>query len=102
MPSIAIDTAVSGNQTLVAAQGVGKYILIVGLNFTSNGSVIVSLLSGTTPIWKTYATATAGGGIVLPDSVVRELQCLPNQALVLNLSSAVGVSGNITYSILGG
>lgn len=102
MPSIAIDTAVSGNQTLVAAQGGSKYILIVGLNFTSNGSVVVSLLSGTTPIWKTYATAIAGGGIVLPDSVVRELQCLPNQALVLNLSGAVGVAGSLTYSVLGG
>ena len=101
MPSIAIDTAVLGTTTLVAAQGANKIIKVVGLNITSANTVTVSLLSNATLLWKTFATTVAGGGVVLPDDPDRDMYCAPNQPLVLNLSAAVAVAGSLNYTVVG-
>lgn len=101
MPYILIDTAVTGNTTLVPAQGAYASIHVLGLDITSLNTCTVSLYSGTTLLWKTYATTIAGGGIVLPCGLTSELFCKPNDPLILNLSAPVAVAGSVSYTIVG-
>lgn len=68
MPNVAIDTSTDGAE-IVAAPGAGKRIHVYGFDITANGQVVVSLKSGGTTLWKTYAMNSAGvlGGYRDPD-----------------------------------
>ena len=101
MPYLLIDTATSGNTTLVAAPGVYAVTHVLGLDITCSNTVTVSLYSNTTLLWKTYTTTVAGGGIVLPCYTTSEMFCRPNEALILNLSAPSPVAGSISYVVHG-
>lgn len=91
-----INTAVSGDNTLVAAAA-GLATRVYGLRLSVAGAVIVQVKRGTT-VLEVFNFAGNGGGVVL------ELRELPyyttgtNEALVLNLSAAVQVDGQLEYA----
>ena len=92
-----IDTTASGDTTLVAADGTRK-IKVVSYAFVAAAAVNVTLKSGA-------GTALSGAMALAANSGVSFAGCFPahcietavNQALVLNLSAGVQVSGHLCY-----
>ena len=98
MPSALIDTSTDG-AILVAAPGAGKQIRLLGWNIVGAGDVEVSFKSGSTVLWTSLATNADGSGIVIPMDTDRDLHCNTNEALTIDLSAAVRVTGSIDYCI---
>lgn len=96
----AINASSSGDNTIVAAQS-GKQIRV-----TSYSLLCASAVNGT---WKSGASTSlsgampfgANGGIAQPEILTGCLETAVGDALVLNLSGAVQVSGYINYQIIG-
>lgn len=101
MPCVPIDTSASGDTALAAAPGPGRFHRVLAVDLTADGDTTVSLRGGSAVVWKTYGTAGDSVGIVLPESRDRQLDCPPDQPLVLNNSDAVPIAGSVTYATLG-
>lgn len=96
----AINTATSGDQNLVAAV-TSKKIRVLSLALIARGDVDAYLKSGGGTALFGGGTAaldlTTNGGFVLPFNPVGWFESASGEALVLNLSGAVGVAGSLTY-----
>lgn len=104
MLSAKIDAASSGDNTIIAANAnarirVHNYVLVAG------GTVNATFKSGSTALTGAMPLASTGG-VSSPNAVPTEAEqqaCLfftaKNEALVLNLSGAVQVSGHVAYTL---
>ena len=92
-----IDSATSGNTTLVSADPGGK-IRVLAINFIAAGAVNVAFTSAGLPITGPYPLV-AQSGAALGYSPVGHFQTVENQALVMTLDAAVQVSGSLVYEI---
>lgn len=105
MPFASIDTATSGDNTIVAAVPNRKIRVI---NYTAIASADVSIrwksgastnLSGAMALAANGGAAPAGTGQA-PSGHIGLFETAPGQALVLNLSGAVQVSGHLAYQVI--
>jgi hypothetical protein len=99
-----IDRATSGDGTaVIAAPGVGNCVRVLGYTLVGGGAVNAT--------WKSGATAKSGAiplaantgaspAVGSPDQGARQFQGGDNEAIFLNLSAAVQVSGHGTFQIL--
>lgn len=95
-----VDTASSGDTQIVAAS-TGKKIKLLSSALVCNGNVSIKWRSGTTDL-SGAIPCTQYSGYVLPASAPgmgHYLETASNTALNLNLSSAVQVSGHISYYV---
>ena len=90
-----IDTAASGSSALVGAVS-GKKIRVMSLNFIAGGDVSVSLLSAATALTGAYPL-TAQAGLSATGGAYGVMETASGQALNINLSAAVQVSGVLSY-----
>lgn len=94
---VKVDTASSGQTTLVSATA-GKKVKVVGYALIAGGTVAVKLQSNSTDLTGAYPLV-ANGGIV--DRGQQDgghvLETAVGEALKLNLSAAVQVSGTVSY-----
>jgi hypothetical protein len=95
-----VNAASSGNNTLVAAPGVGIKIRVISL-FAVCGVAATSmkLQSASTDITALLAFS-ANGGMVLNDNPNGWFQTAANEALNVNLNGANAVGVNITYLLV--
>lgn len=100
MPSAVIEHAASGDNTVVAAQGPGKSIKVLGYTMIGAGTVNARWKSGASNNRSGPMTLTAGTGASPAVTTDGQFVCEPNEALVLNLSAAVAVNGHVTYVVL--
>lgn len=94
-----IDVSTSGDNTIVAAAGVGLKNKLVSYAFVADAAVVAKWFSGAagTALSGGMSLAANGGvsAIGTPGSWLMETAT--NTALVLNLGGAVGVRGHISY-----
>lgn len=99
-----ITFSTSGNHTLIAAPGAGKYLAIDHINFIVAGATNVYFVDGTTQYGGLY-TLTTNQAMVLENVVPNQkgvITCSDNSAFVINSSAAVVVGGFVRYRICGG
>ena len=92
-------TSSSGNTQVVAAQGSGNKIRVLRYRISSNGSTNVKFQSASTDISGLHYLvqyASGGGGPCEPGL----FQTAANEALNVNNSAAVAISGEITYVVV--
>ncbi len=97
-----INISTSGNNTLISAPANG-YIVIDHINLVNTSSVGVTFKSGTTALSGTYPLSDKQP-ITLENVMQNEqgiITCNPGDGFVINLDSAVQVSGFIRYRIIG-
>lgn len=104
MPYALIDTAVSGDNTIVAAAP-GRKIRVIAYLAIAGGDVSIRWKSGSTSLSGAMALAANGGAAPAgagesPSGYIGLMETAPGQALVLNLSGAVQVSGHLTYQLI--
>lgn len=99
-----IDTASSGNTTLVAANANAR-IRVHNYVFVAGGTVNVKFVGGSTDLTGAM-TCSSGSGVSSPGATpttADQEACLfytaKNEALIINLSGAVQVSGHLAYSL---
>lgn len=93
---VVISAASSGNNAIVAALA-SKRIKVISYAFVASGSVSAKWRSANTDLSGAMPFA-ANGGVALSSTPQAPLfQCAVNEALNLNLSSAVGVYGHLSY-----
>lgn len=92
-------TSSSGNTQVVAAQGAGNKIRVLRYRVSANGSTNVKWQSATTDISGLhYLTQYAsGGGSYTPAGIC---QGAANEALNINNSAAIAISGEVTYVVV--
>jgi len=102
--SVKIDTASSGNVELVALSG-STVIRVCGYNFIANGTVAVQMIYGTGTACATGETdltgaynLTAQSGIVVQSPFWTGMATAPGNALCIELSGAIQVSGVVFYT----
>lgn len=98
---IPVDTATSGDHTLLAAQGAGKVIRVISFWLVVAGSVTVTFASGAGVTTKLAGAMTLSAGIEKtrdPDGVMNDTAA--NALLNLNLSAAVQVSGQVKVIVV--
>jgi hypothetical protein len=93
-----INTAASGDTTIVAAQP-GKRVFVFGYVLVASGAVTVQWKSGANALTGAMALAANGGLVVngSPDTMM--LQTNPGEALILTLGGAVQASGHVMYGV---
>jgi len=92
-----INVSSSGDNTIVAAVS-GKVTRVLSYSLVCDAANAVKWTSGAAGTALTGAMSfSANGGISTPFSPVGHFQTGTNTALVLNLGSAVGVRGHLTY-----
>lgn len=99
MPTLAINATSSGTNTLLAAQGSGKYIHVLGYAFVVEGAVTAKWNDGSTDYSGAMSFAAAGDGIVVPQTGPPIFGCGDNKPLILTLGGAVAVRGHLNYVI---
>jgi hypothetical protein len=107
---IPVSVSSSGDTQLVAAPGANKYIRVVSLFLQAGGSVNAKFYSGSSATGTALTGAmpmTNGGppiqGLPMPQTphgIEGHFDVQPNQALTLNLSGSVQVSGWLTYAVM--
>lgn len=100
MPNVAIDTAASGDTTLVAAPTATQFIRVMSYVMTAAGSVVVKMYDGTNEY---VGPATMAAASTISDHGNREpaFDCQPGQPLKINLSAPIQVSGVLRYVVKG-
>lgn len=91
-----IDVATAGDNTLVAAV-TGKQLRVLSYALVAGGAVAVRWKSGAATNLSGAMSFAANGGVAPAWSPVGLLQTVAGDALVLNLSAAVQVSGHLVY-----
>ena len=95
----AINVASSGDTTLVPAQGTGLKVRIWAYNFLAADVVNVTLKGGSTAFTGAYPCA-ANTGISCPPGGRPYFESAADEAIVINLSGEVQVSGLIVYEVV--
>lgn len=98
-----ISIASSGDNTIIAAPSQG-YLAIDNVNFVPAGAVNMKLIAGTTDKSGVYPL-TANQGFTQENASQHQdgvITCLPGEAFIVNLGSAVQCSGFCKYRIIGG
>ena len=98
-----INTSTSGDNTLIAAPGVGKYLAIDFITMIPTTDVTVQLKTGTTNYGGAYPL-DAKQPLTFENAMLSEsgvITCGDNEAFVLNLADAVQVGGFVRYRIVG-
>ena len=99
MPSQSVSVSSSGDSTIVAAPGAGKFIRVFSYGLIAGGTVNAT--------WKSGSSARTGPLPLIVNSGSNEtdpnglFDCGVNEALVLGLSSPVQVSGRVRYEVFG-
>jgi hypothetical protein len=103
---ISFRTNVSGDNTLIAAPGAGKCLVIKSYCLIGVGTDVgVYFKTGTTAhlggsdLFITLSAAGPAGGMVLGNNDDGWFAGAANESLVLNLSASQGVIGFVTYDI---
>ena len=93
----------SGDQTIIAAPGAGKSIVISSLVLQNESATSTQMVlkAGSTAILR-FLAHTQGMYLSKEYSPSRELKLPSNTALVLNLGGANACSYSIVYYLLGG
>jgi hypothetical protein len=92
-----IDIAANGDTTEVALVA-GKKIRVLAYRFQSAGAVAVRFKSGaSTSLTGAMSTGAAGGGGGAAFNPIGHFETASGEALVINLSAAVQVSGHLVY-----
>lgn len=102
MPSIAVDNV--DGATLIAAPNAYQFIRIIGVDLTASADAdVVSLKSGSTVKWSTYAMNRDDGGGIVPSNIRPEAPVDMNngEALVLGVGGGATVKGSIQYVVKG-
>ena len=105
MASISISS--SGDNTIIAAPGDGKYLAIDHINFVTAGAVTVQFKIGPAAFTPNYGGAyplTTNQAVTLENAYQGEdgiITCGNNEAFIINLGGAVQVSGFVRYRIVG-
>lgn len=97
-----INTASSGDNTLIAAPGAGKRLYIDFISIFPTSAVSVTLKSGSTSITGPYPL-DGKQAVTFENTCELEhgiLECANNEALVMNLGGAVQVGGFVRYRIM--
>jgi hypothetical protein len=94
-----IDEAASGDNEVVAAQGVGNKIRVIAYAMVATSAVTATWRSATTPISGGMALA-ANGGVSCGYNPAGWFETAANAALNLNLGAAVSVDGHLTYIVV--
>jgi hypothetical protein len=93
-----IDNATSGDNTIVAAAGVGVKIRVLSVFLMSAGTTTVRFESGASGTALTgQMNCTAQSGFVLPFNPAGWFETATNTLLNLELSAAISVDGCLTY-----
>ena len=96
-----IDAALSGDNTLLAAQGVSNKIRVHALYLVSAGTVVVRFESGAAgTALSGQMNLVANTGFVLPYNPYGWFETAANTLLNLELSAAVSVDGGFQYSVV--
>ena len=98
---VALAASSSGDNTLIAAPGAGKYIVIDHISLIPASAVTATFKSGSTAITGGYTLDTKQG-FVIENSMHNDdgvMTMNDNEAFVLNLGGAVAVNGMIRYRI---
>jgi hypothetical protein len=97
-----ISAASSGDNTLLAAQGVGLAIRVLQIALWANGDVNVRLEDGSNnALFGETVNLLANQGFVLPFTGAQWLKdTANNSALVANLSSATAIRGTAIYTVI--
>lgn len=90
----------SGNSTILAAQGASNRIRVLSAHIMTSGSLNVKFLSSTTTDISGLYPCRDGGGFVLPYNPHGWFQTAANEALNINLSSAIPTGVTITYIVV--
>lgn len=93
--AVRINVSAAGDNTLVAAVA-GQATRVYGLRLNVAGAVVVQIKTGST-IREPFNFAGAGGGTVLDLRELPYYTTATNEALIINLSSAVQVDGVLEY-----
>jgi hypothetical protein len=98
--SVAINTASSGDQTIIAAPSTGK-LRILGYVIVAGGTVSVTWKDGTTALAGPIPLV-ANSGVVAPVGPDSNgwFTLSVGGALVLSLSGSVQVSGHVKYAVI--
>ncbi len=97
----AISAGTVGNNTLVAAAGVGNLICVHQLFLVAATAVTVRFQSGAAGTALTgQASIGATGGMVLPFSPTGWFRTAANTLLNLELSASVATAGNLMYTVI--
>lgn len=104
MPYASIDTATSGDNTIVAAAS-GRKIRVIAYTAIASGDVSIRWKSASTSLSGAMAVAANGGAAPSgagesPSGYIGLMETAPGEALILNLSAAIQVSGHITYQLI--
>lgn len=91
-----IDVNASGANIIVPARA-GVSIIVVAYNYMSNGAVNAHWRSGSTPISGTAYLVEAGRGKVCPYNPKGWCATAQGEALVLQLSAATAVGGELVF-----
>ena len=97
-----ISCASSGDNTIIAAPGAGKTIVIDHINFIVTTAVTVTFKSGSTSLSGAYPFDTKQA-MALDNAMQAEkgvITCGTNEAFIINLGGAVQVSGFVRYRII--
>lgn len=96
---IAISASASGDNAILAAI-TAKRIRLVAVALTAAGAVNVKWKSGaSTDLSSAMVLAASGDGFVLPYNVAGWVETAAGEALNLNLSGAVAVTGHVTVIV---
>lgn len=105
MPFAKIDTATSGDNTIVAAIP-NREIRVINYTTIASGDVAIRWKSGASTALSGAMALAANGGAApsgtgqSPSGHIGLFETAPGEALVLNLSAAVQVSGHLAYQII--
>jgi hypothetical protein len=100
MPSNAVvNAAASGDNTIIAAPGVGKQLEIRGYNIVAAGAVTATWKNGSTALTGAMTMATGAPNVYIVDDNDHVFLLSDNTAFVLALGGSVQVSGHVTYVI---
>jgi len=104
MPFAKIDTATSGDNTIVTAVP-NRKIRVINYTTIASGDVSIRWKSASTAISGAMALATNGGAAPSgtgqsPSGHIGLFETAPGEALILNLSAAIQVSGHLAYQII--
>lgn len=100
--TVGITASSSGDNTVIAAQGVGKRIYVFAWNISFSGSVNAKFTDGAAGTLFSglyYGIVNAGGGNAVPPPYYLWVGTA-NTALVLNLSGATAVGGSVSYYVI--
>lgn len=95
---VSINTSASGATALVAADATKK-IRVLSYVIVADAANAVKFQSATTDLTGAMSLA-ANGGASVPFSPVGHFETAANQALNINLGSAFGVRGHLTYALI--